>query len=178
MLELLKKNIAELEAKRDNWQPYRLEYSFGVGWEPPLIVSFEDGTELSFRGFIDRIDVNDDGNYRVIDYKTASSLPSATDLKKGARLQLPLYAKAVEDALEGGEVVDGSYWSLGSQQASTLSRFKLKVEEAWQTARDHIQADYERILAGNFVPKVPEKQCPDYCPAKGWCWRYQKRSSF
>lgn len=174
MLELLKKNIAELEAKRDNWQPYRLEYSFGVGWEPPLKVSFEDGTELSFRGFIDRIDVNVDGNYRVIDYKTASNTPSATDLKKGVRLQLPLYAKAVEDALEGGEVVDGFYWSLGSQNAGYLSLAKFGVEDAWQTAREHIWAGYQLIRAGDFVPKVPKNQCPDYCPAKGWCWRYQK----
>ena len=148
MLELLKKNIAELEAMRNNWQPYRLEFSFGVGWEPPLKVGFEDGTELSFRGFIDRIDVNGDGNYRVIDYKTASSLPSATDLKKGARLQLPLYAKAVEDALEGGEVVDGFYWSLGSQNAGYLSLAKFGVEDAWQTAREHIWAGYQRIRAG------------------------------
>lgn len=174
MLELLKKNIAELEANRNNWQPYRLEYSFGVGWEPPLIVSFEDGTELSFRGFIDRIDVNGDGNYRVIDYKTASSIPTKTDLEKGTRLQLPLYAKAVEDALEGGEVVDGFYWSLGSQNAGTLSLAKLKVEDAWQTAREHIWAGYQRIRVGDFIPKVPKNQCPDYCPAKGWCWRYQK----
>lgn len=176
MLELLKKNIAKLEENRENWQPYRLEYSFGVGWEPPLIVSFEDGTELSFRGFIDRIDVNGDGNYRVIDYKTASSTPTKTDLKKGTRLQLPLYARAVEDALEGGKVVDGFYWSLGSQQAGTLSLAKLRVEAAWQMVKEHIRAGYQRILVGDFIPRAPENQCPDYCPAKGWCWRYQKGS--
>ena len=112
-------------------------------------VGFEDGTELSFRGFIDRIDVNGDGNYRVIDYKTASSLPSATNLKKGARLQLPLYAKAVEDALKAVSL-DGFYWSLGSQNAGTLNWLSSELRMP-ANRQDHIQAEYERIRAGDFV---------------------------
>lgn len=178
MLELLKRNIVALEEQREIWQPYKLEYVFGRQWVPALTIDTKDGEILRFRGFIDRVDVDKFGNFRVIDYKTSSASISKRDLERGTRLQLPLYAKSFAESLGQGEVVDGFYWSLGTQKPSSLQLGQYGVEAAWQTAKEHILTYYEQIRSGAFQPIQPKGGCPDYCPAVGWCWRFEKRSSF
>jgi ATP-dependent helicase/nuclease subunit B len=72
---------------------------------------------IKLRGKIDRIDMDDSGNYTVIDYK--SGKPSAwKDMQEGLSLQLPLYLRIAEDLLKvhWGEKemtgVAGVYYSL------------------------------------------------------------------
>ena len=72
-------------------------------------------------GRIDRIDLftYPDGSrsFRVIDYKSGAC-PTATDVKKGIYLQLPLYALAVESLLLSGQeafALDVGYWGLNKQ---------------------------------------------------------------
>lgn len=75
------------------------EASFGSGKHckyPP--VSLLDG-KITVKGKIDRIDESEE-YYRVIDYKTGSVDDSEKSLFSGVKLQLFLYAKAVENALE------------------------------------------------------------------------------
>lgn len=179
MLRTLKENVARLEEKSDSWQPYALEYYFGRGWNPAVHISLEDGGDLLFRGRIDRIDRNEDGDYRVIDYKSSSQNISKIDLEMGKRLQLPLYALSLEDALEQGEVVDGFYWSIGGKKASSLSlaNFPGGPSAAKETVKEHIRDIFTAMQAGQYPPQVPKNKCPDYCPAVRWCWRYQKRVS-
>ena len=55
----------------------------------------EDGTAISFRGRIDRVDVSPEGNgLRVIDYKTGSLRGQEDGFCGGTTLQLPLYLMA------------------------------------------------------------------------------------
>lgn len=74
----------------------RQEVKFGFGDEegyPPLSVPLPDGTTMSFRGVIDRIDRFSD-YLRVIDYKTGKKAFSKEQLELGTQLQLLLYLKA------------------------------------------------------------------------------------
>ena len=95
------------------------------------------------------------------------------------RLQLPVYALAVQEALGLGEVEEGFYWKIGDAKASSfkLSNFKYEGFEgpdaAYKLALGHIQGVLEGSQAGNFAPKAPKGGCPEYCPALSWCWRYE-----
>ena len=71
-----------------------------LGIAPPT-VTLEDGSSLSLKGKIDRVDTFEkDGNLyiRVIDYKTGSKSFSLEDIKQGFNLQLLLYLFAVCDS--------------------------------------------------------------------------------
>lgn len=92
--------------------------SFGHDSEhPPLTLGGpDDGIDL--QGRIDRVEVfrYPDGlvMFRVIDYKTGGC-PSRKDVETGQKLQLPLYAIAVERVLLAGEAAvaqDVGYWGL------------------------------------------------------------------
>ena len=96
-----------------------LEQAFGLKGRPCLDVSHE-GRRLRLRGFVDRLDRDADGRLQVIDYKAGSTPISPRDLESGKRVQLPLYALAVREALGLGEVGGGFYWHIGSAQPSRL----------------------------------------------------------
>jgi RecB family exonuclease len=50
----------------DEFYPFKLEYNFDYSW-------MLDGVELNFSGFIDRVDTDGKGNFRVLDYKTGQN---------------------------------------------------------------------------------------------------------
>jgi len=95
-------------------------------------------------------------------------------LQDGHRLQLPLYALGARDALGLGEVAEGFYWHIGAGRASSLKleKFEGGVAGALAAATGHVAVHVAGIHAGQFQPRPPEKGCPDYCPAIGFCWRY------
>ena len=138
-----------------------------------------DGDDaFRLHGFIDRVDRAPNGDLRVIDYKTAG--PAAFTVKavvEGKKLQLPLYALAVEQGLGLGQVVDGFYFHVQQAETSkfTLSGFEGGPEAAIEAARTHAWTAVRGARAGQFVPQPPDGGCPDYCPAAGFCWRYRPR---
>lgn len=86
-----------------DWRPEHVEVPFGgargeprgeLGTEAPLVLETPYG-DLSVRGRIDRIDraVEGDG-WQVIDYKSGTSAPTATDVRRGVSFQLPVYLLA------------------------------------------------------------------------------------
>lgn len=172
----LRDTITALEEKREDWNPIQLEAKFGK--TQPLAIDI--GTErVLIRGTIDRVDKNSGENIRVIDYKSGSGNLSKSDLISGRRLQITIYAQAAQQALGFGNVTDGFYWVIGGKQNPflPLSRFKHEDQEGPDAAYEVLQAHLERIIrgvrAGEFPPKPPKGGCPSYCPAAGWCWRYQ-----
>jgi len=172
LLRVLHDTVAELAAISAGWTPRYLETSFGFG-APPLVLDTPAGP-LRLHGFIDRLDVNAAGQLRLIDYKAGSAPISAADLQDGHRLQLPLYALGARDALGLGEVAEGFYWHIGAGRASSLKleKFEGGVAGALAAATGHVAVHVAGIHAGQFQPRPPEKGCPDYCPAIGFCWRY------
>jgi ATP-dependent helicase/DNAse subunit B len=176
--EALEKTITELTAQSEGWEPFAFECRFGIGDKPPLRLEQENGQVL-LHGVIDRVDRRSDGAIRVIDYKSGSSHLANADLVNGRRLQLPLYALAACDALGLGNVVDGWYWKILASGASALKldSFRSPEGQGIEAAYSTLYAHLERILTGirkaAFPPVPPTGGCPSYCPAAGWCWRYE-----
>jgi len=132
-------------------------------------------------GVIDRIDADQDGALRIVDYKSGNvTAHSAAALWRGDDLQIALYALAAEELLAEGAVVEGFYWSVAQAKASPLQLSKFSREEAsgpQAAAAMAISRTWEAVRAaraGLFVPSAPAGGCPSYCPASAYCWRYQE----
>ena len=93
------------------------EYSFGSSTPdsgPAVEVRTASGKTVKFRGQVDRVDISDDGSRVIVyDYKSGSNTAYAkldTDpVKKGTKLQLPLYSKAVARKYPESDIF-ASYW--------------------------------------------------------------------
>ncbi len=172
----LEENITAL-SEDASWQPTGYEVKFGLEGAPPLHIDL--GNEiLTVHGVIDRVDCNQAGQLRVIDYKSGGQM-AKKDLERGSRLQLPIYALAARDALHLGVPVEGFYWRLQAAEPSTLrlSTFSTEeasgVEAAIQVVIQHLSRVVRGIRAAEFMPERPDGGCPPYCPAAAWCWRYE-----
>ena len=174
LLRILEKTIAELDKISQGFAPHKMEVRFGMG-EPSLVLHTSAG-EVRLHGYIDRLDAAPDGTLRVIDYKAGSAAISASHLKEGRRLQLPIYAMAAQDALGLGDVSSGFYWHIQKAEASSLKleKFEGGVKGALDVAAAHIEKHVTGIRAGHFEPKAPDEGCPSYCPASNFCWRFKK----
>ncbi|MFQ5340291.1 MAG: PD-(D/E)XK nuclease family protein [Anaerolineae bacterium] len=174
---ILATTIAALVEASDGWEPAHFEPPFGLHGAPPLELRDADGATLRLRGYIDRVDVNSDGQLRVIDYKSGSAPISARDLTSGKRVQLALYALAARDVLGLGEPAAGMYWHIGSARPSSLKleRYKGGIEAALSTAVAHALSFAAGARQGHFPPKPPDGGCPNWCSAADFCWRYQPR---
>ena len=75
---------------------------------------------FKLRGRIDRVDVDDEGQAIVMDYKR-STVPKAADILEAGKVQIPLYFKAVE-AILGLEPIAGLYRSLAKTSVRGLVR--------------------------------------------------------
>jgi ATP-dependent helicase/DNAse subunit B len=171
--EKLRETITALAEVAEDFTPRYFEQRFGMG-QPTLMVQADDGTAIRFHGYIDRLDVDQEGRLRVIDYKASGSTISTKDLEAGKRLQLPLYALAAQDALGLGKVGSGFYWHILQGKASSfkLEKYPGGVAAAFKQAQQHVVDHVRRIRAGQFQPTPPDGGCPNYCPAVAFCWRY------
>ncbi|HEV2924626.1 MAG TPA: PD-(D/E)XK nuclease family protein [Solirubrobacteraceae bacterium] len=96
-------------------EPTELELGFGIAegderGEPSRLPAFELADGVRLRGRIDRVDVSEDGEAVVYDYKSSKAPPAARWVKDG-NLQVALYMRAVEDLL-GLPVAGGLYQPL------------------------------------------------------------------
>jgi RecB family exonuclease len=169
----LRETISALAEVSEGFTPHRFEQKFGMG-QPSLIVRAENGEEIRLHGYIDRLDVDQLGRLRVIDYKASGSTISAKHLDEGKRLQLPLYALAARDALQLGEVASGFYWHILQGKASSfkLEKYDGGIDAAFERVKQHVVDHVRHIRAGDFQPVPPDGGCPSYCPAVAFCWRY------
>jgi ATP-dependent helicase/nuclease subunit B len=84
--------------------------------DSPVPIPTPDGT-VNVHGIADRLDTHPtEDAFSVVDYKTGS-VPSKIDVKRGTKLQLPLYGLAFESVLDSTagtspEAVAGSYYEL------------------------------------------------------------------
>lgn len=175
LTRILQQTITALADLSKGFTPRYFEAHFG-GDDPPLILHTKIG-DVRLGGYIDRVDVGPDRLLRIIDYKAGSSTINSRNLDEGRRLQLPLYALAARDALGLGEIGGGFYWHIQKAEASSLKLEKYPggVQAAIEKALQHVASDIEKIRAGYFAPTPPKDGCPKYCPATGFCWRYDPK---
>jgi RecB family exonuclease len=100
--------------------PHQFEVAFG-GANDPVEISIGHGRTLLIRGSIDRVDLCDDGQYEVWDYKTGSDFgfDRAKELDSGRRMQHAIYACVFEALLRKaglpGSVSRAGYIFVGSR---------------------------------------------------------------
>ena len=166
----------QVEAAR--FQPYRQELRFGLGGALPRL-SLEDGagTEFQIHGVIDRLDRDQSGDLRVIDYKSGATKYSRGDIQKGLALQSALYALAAERLLEPeAQVVESYYLHIPLREHSGRLEFAggaqrdEQVREAVEVAGAFVRA----VRAGVFpsAPGKPEyggRACSSFCDFAGLC---------
>jgi len=136
--------------EREDLDPIWAEKSFGFDRSDslePLKIILKDGTELSFRGMIDRVDVSKDKKRIVVtDYKTGSPYSyqkmNKDPLDAGRRLQLPIYALAAKRALGETEQAQGSYWFV-----TAAANYERKVVDLGQV-EDRFNEVIEGIATG------------------------------
>ena len=175
--------------------PYRFEAMFGYDSKlesKPALVLKEDNVEVRLGGIIDRIDVAtlDTGlGFWIIDYKTGrGSHFSGRDLLNFERLQLPLYALALERVFDfDGPVrpLGMAYWIIledGPRHMLPGKRDEfmwLEDTEAWPRYR----ARLERVVAcvarhlrrGDFRVAPRHKHTCNWCDFKTICRINQQR---
>jgi len=184
MLRNLRRSMAALERLDPGYRFWCAERRFGSARDGgELYVRSRTGDVFRLRGIIDRIDRDDQGRLRVVDYKSgAVSDQNARALSQGRDLQIALYALAAEQALALGEVAEGLYWSVSQAEASSLRLASFGVSDssgprvAMRVATEHASAAVTAARGGDFRPTVPHGGCPGYCPAAAYCWHYREAS--
>ena len=166
-------------------RPHLFEIDFGLpGAETqegtpfgPLVLAIGE-EEVRISGRIDRIDLAElpDGSigFWIIDYKTGrSSHYTGTDLSRFRRLQLPLYALAVEQVLLNGQrarPLGLAYWLVAEEGPKPVmpgSRKQLPLwfedEKRWQVVRQ-ILGEWVTTLVGNIrAARFPLQPRDDDC---------------
>jgi ATP-dependent helicase/DNAse subunit B len=132
--------------------PRELELGFGFSGEDEHgeaseLPAFELGGGVKLRGRIDRIDVGEDGEAVVIDYK-AKEAPRGADWLKGGKLQVALYMQAAEQLL-GLRVVGGLYQPLRGEDIKARGALLADHESAGNCVRtDRFDAEQlDELLA-------------------------------
>ena len=184
ILTNLERCLIVLETLDPSFVFFQAEQKFGIGKfpEPPLRVEARGGEFFFLRGFIDRVDINETGKIRIIDYKTSASYGFTHQaVREGKKLQLPLYALAAQSALKLGMIQEGFYFHVRSAETSgfKLSSFKINGKKgpsaAMENAVDISWRAVQAVREGSFKPKTPNNGCPDYCPAADFCWHYRPK---
>ncbi|WP_435066693.1 PD-(D/E)XK nuclease family protein [Haloplanus sp. C73] len=135
-------------------RPHLFEAPFGEGLPDsdagPFAVERPDGSTVSVRGYIDRVDLNRDGEQPTLtlyDYKTGRA-PYMTKTTGGTKFQLPIYLLAAAD------VVDGDLFDRGALSATYYQvrpPNDLKVPRGVESKFDS-QAELRRFLS-DVVPE-------------------------
>lgn len=139
--------------ERFGLSPAREEARFGIAGDnapdswAAAAYRLRDGTEIRFRGVIDRVDRSADGRAAlVLDYKSGGASRYAgleeDAIDKGRRLQLSIYGLAAQQALGAAVQVRAAYWFVSSRGG-----FKLIPEEPVRMEDAAVQERFEEGIA-------------------------------
>lgn len=172
----------KIEHERDEgvWKPTYFETVFGDrGGNNKNALSTEQAFELPlgehryrFSGRIDRIDLDDDGNARVVDYKSSLGSGMGKDMREGRNIQLALYGFAVESLFSESisKCTEARYEHVGRDSIAQLSeKYREEIEAA---AKSSIESAIQRMQQGIFHPTAEDESC-SYCPSNKVC-RYEE----
>lgn len=101
--------------------PHLVEAPFGFDDTPPVSLELDGHAPLHFRGFIDRIDISADRtSVLVTDYKTGRPMTEpevAEGVRRGTKLQLPVYGLAARALVPEAVEVRARYWFVSDKGA-------------------------------------------------------------
>ncbi|MFN8615482.1 MAG: PD-(D/E)XK nuclease family protein [Dehalococcoidia bacterium] len=158
---LLDKELEERRVRGARF--FRAEAAFGVRASaarpeplPAASLTLPDGSTVSFRGVVDRVDIGPGGELSVIDYKTGSSrnyeaLKPTNPLGGGKFLQLPVYALAFRAQSAGP--VTARYWFI-SEQAG-FEQKEVRLDEAAFGRFSEIVGTLVETMRAGYFPAVP-----------------------
>ncbi|HHS50843.1 MAG TPA: PD-(D/E)XK nuclease family protein [candidate division Zixibacteria bacterium] len=124
--------------------------------------------ETTIKARIDRLDADERGRLRVIDYKR-NGAPNSNDVLAKKALQLPLYCIVAE---KFGEIFGAQYWIDFAKKFPAIGGvFERKdgvpVEE-WHGAlgdfKEHVMCILGELARGEFRIEPVSGTCPSYCP--------------
>ena len=164
--------------------PHSVESAFGISRhrddeEPPqepVEWSSPGAGAVRFRGVIDRIDVSPDGSAAlVLDYKTGGTTQYTNmdkdPVRRGTRLQLPVYGLAAQQLLGDGVDVKVAYWFVSDKgNFKTRPQKPAPLDEMLESFSKAVGTITDGIGKGIF-PANPGKgnsNCT-YCDFKNLC---------
>jgi ATP-dependent helicase/DNAse subunit B len=179
-------------------RPHHFEIDFGLPKADgevhygPLVIRM-DGIEVQVSGRIDRVDIADmsDGSaaFWIIDYKTGSSTHyTGPDLAEFRRLQLTLYALAVQEVLLAGRrarPLGLAYWLVGEKGPKVALPAANQVlwlaeTEKWRAIRETLHGWVAtlvgRIRTGEFSLHPRSEKCTETCDFGQVCRISQARA--
>lgn len=144
---------AEENVWRQGLRPAYLEHEIASF---PLVLS--DGTTVELRGTIDRIDVDRDGNFIIVDYKTGT-YPQPKNGTEQEIFQLPVYAVMAQTVLSNAVATGGApplgrpvglaYYDL-SGKVGTLCRDVVLYDAMAGITQSATKPEASRKTAGEF----------------------------
>lgn len=175
IMETAWRTLQTLAEMAGGYTPLAFERRFGA--HQPLKLS-RDGETILLRGVIDRVDRDEQGRVRIVDYKSSGYQRfSPAGLERGEHVQLPLYALAAEQALHLGPVHDAFYWAVRDARPGSLRLGPDNMAQAVSLAVEHTWAAVAGVRQGQFAPRPPAGGCPSYCAAAAFCWHFRPRFS-
>ena len=163
------------------WMSVGTELKFGYPSEgkenaEPLVIETEAGP-IRIRGIIDRVDRKNDGLMRVVDYKTSLASFKKEAMDAGAHIQAGVYAAAVVHALHMGTECEGLYWGINDKAVRGYVKYDSEKDEEIPNI-EFLNKFTAGIRDASFNAEPAGGDCPDYCPAAGWCRKYVRRQKY
>jgi ATP-dependent helicase/nuclease subunit B len=175
---------SRLRARRRSW-PISVELAFGRDGEPSLDLRLPTAGTVSFAGYVDRVDVTDNGELVVLDYKTGKgfgyeAIPlldkpdeQADLVDRGRKLQLVLYALAAQQRYgPPARAISSYYWfvELGAvQRGATIgSQEEQRLREVLDVAVRGIREGVYPAHPGEWSGWSGWDSC-SYCPYDRAC---------
>ncbi len=172
---LTKAEVAYNKARENSYlfEPAYFEYGFGVAkgkpgaeFSPELfelkLGDSDDSPRISLRGFIDRIDIDEElGRFIVLDYKTGQ-YPSDNAVKRGLSLQLPMYAEAVRQTLLTDMTPSPSIY----YDIKNIKRTNIVAQ--FDAVRPFLKKYIEMMKRGEFYAE-PNDKCKSWCAFSSIC---------
>ena len=167
-------------AANSDFRTIATEQAFGAGEGlPPVVMTLRDGSRVSIRGKIDRIDTWETGEgiwLRVVDNKSREKRPNAAKMASGEQLQLMIYLKAAEQATPGARPAGAFFFPLEDREVNVETDDPAEIEEermkharmrGLAAAREDVMRAMDRDLSPYSVDRAFNK---DGSVSKGAPW--------
>lgn len=134
-----------------------------------------DGFDI--KGFVDRVDEDEEGNLLIIDYKS-NYHPSGKDVRELKKIQLPIYSLimnsekvkgAIYGSIQKGKLQHGFISDTIAQKSTKYKFGEEELKEYFEQAKDLLVNIHEGIDRGDFqVDPIDLNEC-DYCEYQNIC---------